>query len=894
MLKLNNVTKIYKTKDFSIGALSGASLTLPDVGFISILGDSGSGKTTLLNLIGGLDKVSSGDIYFNNENITLYDDLKLTEYRKKHIGFIFQNFGLIPYVNVYQNVKVSCDLLNEDDSCNEKINNILNKVGLFDKAKKYPKELSGGEKQRVAIARALINSPSIILADEPTGQLDKTNSLEILKLLKSISSSYLVIMVTHNEEFAKTFSDRIIILEDGKIIKDSILNEKISKNCKVFEKSNKKCKHIKIRNLFSLQFFRSFKHKLKLILTSLSFAIGLGGLSLCLALNNGANSYINNLETTTLIRYPITIEDISFNGLDISDYFKDDEEGIYPDYQYLNVSNNNYITHINLINDRYLNYLNNLSTNLYDSISYRNKVNMNLITNDNGIYKGFINSPTNFTSDVISNTNYFNSLTNYEKTINEFDVISGRLPQNRNELVLVTDKYNNIPNNLLTNIGITTSNEKLNFSDIIGKKYKLVNNNDFYSDSNIYKEVNGIFLKESYLFKENDLSIYTLYDLIIDLNNNYQNEMYDKVKENLKEIIKYIDIPNGVDIDIDSIDFSNEDEILDFISSIHQRKTITYFNNPDTNRLKEIYNDKFIGEELEIVGIIRPNENSYISSYSPGLYYLEELKDYVINFNNLEVNDINNDGIINELDDTRNKVTKEYEKAFYLNYDGRLNYNFLNIIDNNDLNNDYLTYLNNRKVYGLDNYISNILIYPKDYDSKIEILNYLDEYNTNLDTKDVITYIDLSGDIMDSVHQIINFLSIILISLSSISLLISIIMIIVITFNSINERTYEFGVLRSLGARKIDIGNLVIIESIFISILSSLIGLLISYIMTYPLNNILNGVFGNLLLYNVVSVDILNILLIIGISSFLVIIASLIPAIQASKKKPIDALKAIE
>ena len=186
------------------------------------------------------------------------------------------------------------------------------------------------------------------------------------------------------------------------------------------------------------------------------------------------------------------------------------------------------------------------------------------------------------------------------------------------------------------------------------------------------------------------------------------------------------------------------------------------------------------------------------------------------------------------------------------------------------------------------------MIYPKDYDSKIEILNYLDKYNTNLDSKDMITYIDLSGDIMDSVHQIINFLSIILISLSSISLLISIIMIIVITFNSINERTYEFGVLRSLGARKIYIGNLVIIESIFISILSSLIGLLISYIMTYPLNNILNGVFGNLLLYNVVSVDILNILLIIGISLFLVIIASLIPAIKASKKKPIDALKAIE
>lgn len=242
----------------------------------------------------------------------------------------------------------------------------------------------------------------------------------------------------------------------------------------------------------------------------------------------------------------------------------------------------------------------------------------------------------------------------------------------------------------------------------------------------------------------------------------------------------------------------------------------------------------------------------------------------------------------------RNKVSKEYEKAFYLNFDGRLNFNVLNIIGNNEISNDYTSYINNRQIFGLDNYVTNILIYPKDYESKTKIRDYLNQYNLSLDEEDKVIFLDLSNDVMLFVKGIINFLSFILISLTSISLLIALIMIFVLTFNSTNERTYEFGVLRSLGAKKTDIGKLVIIDSVFIALLSSVIGLLLSFIVSIPINNSINDYLGVLVMSNIVNIDFINALIVIGISLVLVILASLIPAYKASNKKPIEALKTIE
>lgn len=892
MLKLIKLNKNYQDSNVKFDAISGVNLTLPDVGFISILGDSGSGKTTLLNLIGGLDKPTSGEIYFNNENIVNYSDLKLTMYRKNNVGFVFQNFSLISYLNVYQNIKLALDFKSDKNNEKEIILNILKRVNLVDKKNKFPKELSGGEKQRVAIARALINSPSIILADEPTGQLDKKNSHEILSLLKELAKDYLVIMVTHNEEFARIYSDRIITLEDGKIINDVLLNEKINEICKDFNKNEENKKSLKHKTLFGLELFRVLKQKFKLLFISLSFALGLGGLSLSLALNLGANSYIDEIENNTLIKYPISIEDSILSNINLNNYIEV-EDGAYPDYNYLNVDTSSLI-HLNKIDNAYLSYIKQMDSSLYESISYNQKISMNLLTLDNEEVKSFLNTPANFTSQILLNSSYFRPIRNYQSAIKDVDVISGRLPENKNELMLVVDRNNNISSDVLENIGLSVNENTIGFDKILNKTYKIVNNDDFYEDSNKTSEINGIFLKESYVLKEENLNIYDLYNDLIKLNESYNKEDFENLKELLKRIINYVDVPSGVKVDIDEVDFNDEDQIFNFISSLHQIKETTYFYEPSKEKLEELYFDSNKGEELKIVGIARPNKDSFISSFSPGVYYLEELDDYLKTFNKIEVSDINQDGVINYLDDRRNKVSKEYEKAFYLNFDGRLNFNVLNIIGNNEISNDYTSYINNRQIFGLDKYVTNILIYPKDYESKTKIRDYLNQYNLSLDEEDKIIFLDLSNDVMLFVKDVINFLSIILISLTSISLLIALIMIFVLTFNSTNERTYEFGVLRSLGAKKTDIGKLVIIDSVFIALLSSIIGLLLSFIVSISINNSISDYLGLLVMSNIVNIDFINAFIVIAISLVLVILASLIPAYKASNKKPIEALKTIE
>ena len=222
MLKLIKLNKNYQDSNVKFDAISGVNLTLPDVGFISILGDSGSGKTTLLNLIGGLDKPTSGEIYFNNENIVNYSDLKLTMYRKNNVGFVFQNFSLISYLNVYQNIKLALDF--KSDKYNEKeiILNILKRVNLVDKKNKFPKELSGGEKRRVAIAGIIASDPDILVLDEPTAGLDPNGKIEIMNLIKRFhEKGRTIIIVTHDMNLVLNFAKTVIVLNDGKLIEDT-------------------------------------------------------------------------------------------------------------------------------------------------------------------------------------------------------------------------------------------------------------------------------------------------------------------------------------------------------------------------------------------------------------------------------------------------------------------------------------------------------------------------------------------------------------------------------------------------------------------------------------------------------------------------------------------------
>ena len=217
ILKAENLVKIYGQGENEVKALNNVSLEIEEGEFVSIVGSSGSGKSTLLNMLGGLDRLTSGDIYINNKKLGDMKDEELTIFRRRNIGFVFQNYNLVPILNVYENIVLPIELdgMKIDE---EYIDSIINTLGLNQKLTNMPNNLSGGQQQRVAIARAIATKPAIILADEPTGNLDSKTSMDVIGLLKMTSQKFnqTIVMITHNEGIAQ-LADRIIRIEDGKI-----------------------------------------------------------------------------------------------------------------------------------------------------------------------------------------------------------------------------------------------------------------------------------------------------------------------------------------------------------------------------------------------------------------------------------------------------------------------------------------------------------------------------------------------------------------------------------------------------------------------------------------------------------------------------------------------------
>lgn len=224
ILELRQIEKIYGEKENQVKALKDINLTVKTGEFIAIVGTSGSGKSTLLNLIGGLDTPTKGSINVKGKEIASLTRKELTIFRRRNIGFVFQNYSLMPVLNVYDNVALPVTFDRGNHISHIYIQELLKELGIWDKRKKYPEELSGGQQQRVAIARALVNKPAILLADEPTGNLDSATTVEVMGLLKASCRKYrqTILMVTHNEAIAQV-CDRIIHIEDGRIVNENNL-----------------------------------------------------------------------------------------------------------------------------------------------------------------------------------------------------------------------------------------------------------------------------------------------------------------------------------------------------------------------------------------------------------------------------------------------------------------------------------------------------------------------------------------------------------------------------------------------------------------------------------------------------------------------------------------------
>ena len=286
MLKLKNIVKEYPTGDSKVVALRGVSVEFRKSEFVSILGHSGCGKTTLLNIIGGLDQYTTGDLIIEGKSTKDFKDSDWDTYRNHSVGFVFQNYNLIPHQSVLSNVELALTLSGVSrEERRERAKVALEKVGLGDQLGKKPNQMSGGQMQRVAIARALVNNPEILLADEPTGALDSETSVQIMDLLKEISKDRLVIMVTHNPELAERYSTRIIRLVDGKIVSDSDPYDS-GEEQKAKEKGKKK-PSMSFFTALSLSMNNLLTKKVRTFLTSFAGSIGIIGIALILSLSNG-------------------------------------------------------------------------------------------------------------------------------------------------------------------------------------------------------------------------------------------------------------------------------------------------------------------------------------------------------------------------------------------------------------------------------------------------------------------------------------------------------------------------------------------------------------------------------------------------------------------------------
>lgn len=309
MLQCKKIMKDYVSGDEIVHALKGVSLSFREHEFVSILGQSGCGKTTFLNIIGGLDHYTSGDLIINGKSTKDYSDKDWDTYRNHQVGFVFQSYNLIMHQSVLSNVELALTLtgVNKEERRKRAID-ALNKVGLSDQIHKKPTQMSGGQMQRVAIARAIVNNPDIILADEPTGALDSTTSVQIMEILKEISKDKLVIMVTHNPQLADEYSSRIIRLKDGTLVSDS---NPFNETETDVDTSVLKRPGMSFKMACSLSLNNLMTKKARTFLTSFAGSIGIIGIALIMSLSHGMQSYIDQMENDTMASYPIEIQSSS-------------------------------------------------------------------------------------------------------------------------------------------------------------------------------------------------------------------------------------------------------------------------------------------------------------------------------------------------------------------------------------------------------------------------------------------------------------------------------------------------------------------------------------------------------------------------------------------------------
>lgn len=480
MLQLKDIVKKYNTGGTEVEVLKKVNISFRESEFVSILGASGSGKTTLLNIIGGLDKYSSGDMLLMGRSTKEFTDRDWDSYRNGTIGFVFQNYNLIGHLSVIENVKLALSISGESNKENDiKAKKVLEDVGLGDHLYKKPNQLSGGQMQRVAIARALVTNPKVILADEPTGALDSKTSVQIMELIKEISKEKLVIMVTHNPELARKYSDRIVSVKDGEIIEDT--------KPYIEQEGNNGYELKKTAMTFSSAIKSSFKNlltkKFRSLMTVVASSIGIISIGLVLAISSGMDKYIKTMQNENLSSMPITISSNQINfGIGEDNNTSDSsEENLVPKSR-RDVHKNLYSEDALGNGETFIKYIQENSKDYYSAIDFAKGYKIKALTKNT---KGDIVDVKMDGQDNFRGNTIFSVLPEDKNLImNQFEIVKS-LEQNfeypkGDEVVLFTAKNNEIDKNVLKALGYS-ENAKVKYEDVLGKEFSIVDNNNYYT-----------------------------------------------------------------------------------------------------------------------------------------------------------------------------------------------------------------------------------------------------------------------------------------------------------------------------------------------------------------------------------------------------------------------------
>ena len=879
MLKLTNVTKVFEMGDYSVRALRGVTLAFRPSEFVSVIGASGCGKSTLLNIIGGLDRYTTGDLVIGNTSTKDFKSEQWDAYRNATIGFVFQNYNLIPHLTVLENVELALSLSGVDKAERRKMAiAALERVGMGDELKKKPSQISGGQMQRVAIARALVNNPKIVLADEPTGALDSKLSVQVMELLKEVAKDRLVIMVTHNNELADTYSTRIVKLRDGLVESDTnpyewdpetdtegltavdtaipssdgatVKETKTAKSsAKIMnalgikqrgQKSPFKATSMKATTAFGLSLKNLLTKKRRTFLTSFAGSVGIISLALVLAMSNGFNVMLETMQANVLASVPIGVYEYSMDYSVLTDVFSNYnyDPNTYPEEDTI------YFTKLNSgstlgtgggfdlggildsvsgsvgrndISEDYVDYIKAMDSSWYNSINFFYGTKMNILSytkDDNGEMIYSDVSPTPQTTNAWTIAGQVLG-SNGQEPVNWFQLAGDE------EFVL--SNY-----------------------DLIGGRYP-----DSYNE--IVLVVNG----------DNKIGPETLIQFGVDVyerDANNQIILDDKGEKTIRKSISFAEIlgDNGVNLKL----VDNDTYYLQ-----------TADNKFEVNEINEALYNNSANVDLKLVGILRlkPGGNGFVGN---ALCYTPELAEHVLESAKTSQVTLAQQALMEQNPQTSDCVI--VGDSYFDGSIGTDNDSILGLIGSG------LGRTAKLKALGIDTTPIYMTIYPVNFDAKNEVTAYLNAWN-DVHPDSTVEYFDVTEMFIANMRIMVDLMTTVLIAVASISLIVSCIMIAIITGNSVVERTREIGILRSLGARKRDISRVFDAETSIIGLCAGVLGIIIAYALV-PLANLLIGT--NLLVLNP-----LHAVLLVLLSLGLTVLSGLVPSQAAARKNVVDALR---